>query len=76
MGRIFLVGVAGSEVVGMWVTMKGKHLTVKVDLERYINTPSPFFLIFMIDEHLLLGACWEGEFEGANVDVYGFLRVC
>jgi len=58
----------------VWVTLKGKRLTVKIDLERYINTPYPFFLIFMIDEHLLLGACWEGEFEGANADVYGFFE--
>ncbi len=58
----------------MWAGLKGKHLRVKMDLKRYVDTPYPFFLIFTINEHLLLGACWEGEFEGANVDVYGFFQ--
>ncbi|QDA31003.1 hypothetical protein FH039_04475 [Thermococcus indicus] len=58
----------------MWVTLKGKHLTVKIDLERYVGTPSPFFLIFTVDEHLLLGACWKGGLDGANVAVHGFFQ--
>ena len=56
----------------MWVTMKGKHLTVKIDLKRYLSSPDPFFLVFTVNEHLLLGACWRGELEGDESDVYRF----
>ena len=70
--RLFLGKAAGSEVMGMWVTMKGKHLTVKIDLERYLSSPHPFFLVFTINEHLLIGGCWKGELEGDESDVYGF----
>jgi len=58
----------------MWVTMKGKHLTVKIDVSRYIHSPDPFFLIFTVDEHLLLGACWKGKIDGAEANVYGFFE--
>jgi len=58
----------------MWVTMKGKHLTVKIDLDRYVGTPHSFFLIFAVDEHLLLGACWKGKLEGANANIHGFFQ--
>ncbi len=58
----------------MWVTMKGKHLEAKIDLERYLSSPDPFFLIFAIDEHLLLGACWKGKIDGDESDVYRFFE--
>ncbi len=58
----------------MWVTMRGKHLEVKIDLERYLSSPDPFFLIFAIDEHLLLGACWKGKIDGDESDVYRFFE--
>ena len=74
MRRLFLAGAAGSEVVKMWVTMKGKHLTVKIDVSRYIHSPDPFFLIFTVDEHLLLGACWKGKIDGANANIHGFFQ--
>ncbi|WP_048811135.1 hypothetical protein [Thermococcus gammatolerans] len=58
----------------MWVTLKGKHLTVKIDVSRYVSSPHPFFLIFTVDEHLLLGACWKGKIDGANANIHGFLQ--
>ncbi|BAD84672.1 hypothetical protein, conserved [Thermococcus kodakarensis KOD1] len=54
----------------MWATIQGKHLTIKIDLDRYIPSPDPFFSIFTIGDHLLVGACWKGKLEGDESDVY------
>ncbi|AEC52557.1 hypothetical protein PNA2_1642 [Pyrococcus sp. NA2] len=58
----------------MWITIKGKHLTVKIDLGRYIPSPDPFFLIFTVNDHLIIGGCWKGELEGDESNVYGFFE--
>ncbi|WP_099210647.1 hypothetical protein [Thermococcus henrietii] len=58
----------------MWVTVKGEHLTVKIDLDRYDPSPNPFLLIFTVDEHILLGACWKGKIDGDESNVYGFFE--
>ncbi|BAD84678.1 hypothetical protein, conserved [Thermococcus kodakarensis KOD1] len=58
----------------MWITIQGKHLTIKIDLDRYIPSPYPFFLIFGIKDNLIVGACWKGKLEGAETNVYGVLQ--
>lgn len=58
----------------MWVELKGKYLRVKIDLDRCIPSPDPFFSIFTIGEHLIIGACWGGKLDGDESNVYGFFE--
>jgi len=53
--------------------LKGRHVFVRVWTE-YVPSPDPFTLVFIIDNTILLGTCWNNKLEGAEADVYGFFE--
>jgi len=53
--------------------LKGKHVFVRVWTE-YVPSPDPFTLVFIIDNTILLGICWNNKLEGAAVNVHGFFQ--
>ncbi|SEV87576.1 hypothetical protein [Thermococcus thioreducens] len=53
--------------------LKGKHVFVRVWTE-YVPSPDPFTLVFIIDNTILVGICWDGKLEGAAVNVHGFFQ--
>jgi len=55
--------------------LKGKHVFVRVWTE-YVPSPYPFTLVFILDNTILVGLCWNNKLEGAAIDVYGFFRSC
>lgn len=53
--------------------VRGKHMFVRVWTE-YVPSPDPFSLVFMLKNHILVGACWKGKLEGDESNVYGFFE--
>ncbi len=53
--------------------LKGEHVFVRVWTE-YVPSPYPFTLVFILDNTILVGLCWNNKLEGAAIDVYGFFQ--
>ncbi|AIU69185.1 hypothetical protein TEU_01870 [Thermococcus eurythermalis] len=53
--------------------LRGRHVFVRVWTE-YVPSPDPFTLVFIIDNNIITGICWNGELEGAEADVYRFFE--
>ncbi|ACS33390.1 hypothetical protein [Thermococcus gammatolerans] len=53
--------------------LKERHVFVRAWTE-YVPSPDPFTLVFIIDNTILLGTCWNNKLEGAEADVYGFFE--
>ncbi|GAB6135484.1 hypothetical protein [Thermococcus prieurii] len=53
--------------------LRGRHMFVRVWTE-YVPSPDPFTLVFIIDNTILLGTCWNNKLEGAAVAVHGVFQ--